>query len=193
MKLSLASHDSFDSDGVSTKLSVSARQARRQVRFHRRRVVSQARHVLRRARRPGRPLRHAGRHHGLDAARHLRESRRRARAAAATGSDGQRLPARTRRRFHRVPGSRANGRLTTSIKGDPRATVGDPARNDATTVSVEYRNKNLFGGDAIIQAYTYDYWALFEGGALPTFALTAGGPGFLDQSAISARQSGRGS
>ena len=35
-----------------------------------------------------------------------------------------------------------------------------------------------------------DYKALFEGGALATFALTVGGPGFLDQSAISSDKLG---
>lgn len=86
--------------------------------------------------------------------------------------------------FVSVPGDRAAGRLTTSIEGDPRPTVGDPALNDVTTVSADYRDRNLFGGDASLQFYVQDYQARFEGGSFTTFALTVGGPAFLDQSAI---------
>ena len=190
VKLSLASHDSFDSDGVSTKLSylLGKRVGKFDfiggVSYHKRGMFFDARGDL----------------VGLYATQgDIMDSTQRglyAKAGVALAPQ-QRLEVTVSDfklerdgDFVAVPGSRAAGRLTTSIKGDPRATVGDPARNDATTVSVEYRNKNLFGGDAIIQAYTYDYWALFEGGALPTFALTTGGPGFLDQSAISAEKVG---
>jgi len=86
--------------------------------------------------------------------------------------------------FVSVPGDRAVGRLTTSVEGDPRPSVGDPALNDVTTVSADYRDRNFFGGDATIQVYAQDYRARFEGGAFTTFALTVGGPAFLDQSAI---------
>jgi iron complex outermembrane receptor protein len=190
VKLSLASHDSFDSDGVSTKLSylLGKRVGKFDfiggVSYHKRGMFFDARGDL----------------VGLYATQgDIMDSTQRgiyAKAGVALAPQ-QRLEVTVSDfklerdgDFMAVPGSRAAGRLTTSIEGDPRATVGDPARNDATTVSVEYRNKNLFGGDAIIQAYTYDYWALFEGGALPTFALTTGGPGFLDQSAITAEKVG---
>ena len=86
--------------------------------------------------------------------------------------------------FVSVPGDRATGRLTTTIEGDPGPTVGDPALNDVTTVSVDYRDRRFFGGDASAQFYVQDYRARFEGGAFTTFALTVGGPAFLDQSAI---------
>lgn len=191
VKLSLASHDSFDSDGVSTKLSylLGKRVGKFDfiggVSYHKRGMFLDAHGDL----------------VGLYATQgDIMDSTQRGLYAKAgvTLAPQQRLEVTVNDfklerdgDFMAVPGSRTAGRLTTSIKGDPRSTVGDPARNDATTVSVEYRNKNLFGGDAIIQAYTYDYWALFEGGALPTFALTTGGAGFLDQSAISAEKVAR--
>lgn len=87
--------------------------------------------------------------------------------------------------FLPVAGNRATGLLTTSVKGDPRPVVGDPAVNDVTTVSIEYRDTHVMGGELAVQAYVQDYWALFEGGALATFALAVDGPPFLDQSAIS--------
>ncbi len=92
--------------------------------------------------------------------------------------------------FVPVPGDRLTGRLTTSVPGDPRAAVGDPARNDTTTVSIDYRDGQLFGGELAIQAYAQDYEALFEGGAFTTFALTVGGPAFLDQSIITSDKLG---
>ena len=92
--------------------------------------------------------------------------------------------------FVPVPGDRRTGRLTTSVPGDPRPEVGDPARNDTTTVSVDYRDRQVFGGELAIQAYAQDYEALFEGGAFTTFALTVGGPPFLDQSVITSRKFG---
>lgn len=92
--------------------------------------------------------------------------------------------------FVAVPGDRDTGRLSTTVEGDPRPVVGDPARNDATTISLEYRDRDLGGGDASLQAYGADSRALFEGGAFTTFALTRGGEAFLDQSAIETRKFG---
>lgn len=89
-----------------------------------------------------------------------------------------------------VPGNRATGTLSTTAAGDPRPVVGDPARNDATTISVDYRDRNLAGGDASLQAYAADSRALFEGGAFTTFSLVPGGPAFLDQSVIDTRKFG---
>lgn len=68
--------------------------------------------------------------------------------------------------------------------------MGEPARNDTTTVSVDYRDKRAFSGELSMQAYVQDYEALFEGGTFTTFALTAGGPAYLDQSAITSRKLG---
>jgi iron complex outermembrane receptor protein len=92
--------------------------------------------------------------------------------------------------FVPVPGNRATGLLSTSIPGDPRPTVGDPAVNDTTTFSVDYRDRQVLGGELAIQGYAQDYEALFEGGAFTTFALTVGGPAYLDQSAITSDKLG---
>jgi iron complex outermembrane receptor protein len=92
--------------------------------------------------------------------------------------------------FVTVPGNRAQGILTTAAKGDPRPVVGDPAVNDATTISIEYRDKRFLGGDASLQVYAQDFRALFEGGTFAAFALDVGGPAFLDQSAIATRKLG---
>lgn len=92
--------------------------------------------------------------------------------------------------FVPVPGDRRTGRLTTSVPGDPRPAVGDPARNDTTTVSLDYRDRQLFGGELAVQAYVQDCEALFEGGEFTTFALTVGGPAFLDQSVITSDKLG---
>ncbi|HEX6973120.1 MAG TPA: TonB-dependent receptor, partial [Vicinamibacterales bacterium] len=89
-----------------------------------------------------------------------------------------------------VPGNRAAGVLSGTRAGDPRGVSGDPARNDATTVTAEYRDRGIGGGDASVQVYGADSRALFEGGAFATFALTIGGPAFLDQSLITSRKYG---
>lgn len=92
--------------------------------------------------------------------------------------------------FVPVAGNRATGLLTTSIAGDPRSVVGDPAENDVTTVSIDYRDGQVGGGELTVQAYVQDYRALFEGGTFSTFALTVGGPAYLDQSAITSDKLG---
>lgn len=92
--------------------------------------------------------------------------------------------------FLAVVGNRAAGRLTTSAPGDPRPMVGDPARNHTTMATVEYRHKAFAGGEAVAQAYWQQSSFLFEGGAFTTFALTTGGPAFLDQSDIQSEKLG---
>jgi iron complex outermembrane receptor protein len=92
--------------------------------------------------------------------------------------------------FVAVPGNRATGRLSSTVEGDPRPAVGDPAVNDVLTVSADYRDRHLLGGDASVQVYVQDYHALFEGGTFAVFALTTGGPAFLDQSEITTRKYG---
>jgi iron complex outermembrane receptor protein len=92
--------------------------------------------------------------------------------------------------FMAVPGNRATGLLSSTVEGDPRPTVGDPARNDAITLSGEYRDRNFKGGEASLQVYAADSRARFEGGSFTTFALAPGGPAFLDQSAIDTRKFG---
>ena len=92
--------------------------------------------------------------------------------------------------FLPVVGNRAAGRLATSAAGDPRPLVGDPARNRTTMTTVEYRHKALAGGEAVAQVYWQRSSFLFEGGAFTTFALTTGGPAFLDQSDIQSEKRG---
>jgi iron complex outermembrane recepter protein len=92
--------------------------------------------------------------------------------------------------FVPVPGNRTTGIVATSVAGDPRPTVGDPAMNDVTTASFEYRDKSVLAGELAVQAYVQDYESLFEGGAFTSFALTVGGPAFLDQSTITSNKLG---
>lgn len=92
--------------------------------------------------------------------------------------------------FMAVVGNRAAGRLTTSMAGDPRPLVGDPARNHTTMATLEYRHRALAGGEAVAQAYWQRSSFLFEGGAFRTFALTTGGAAFLDQSDIQSEKIG---
>lgn len=92
--------------------------------------------------------------------------------------------------FVPVAGNRATGQLSGTIAGDPRPQVGDPAVNDVLTFSADYRDRTLFGGEAALQVYAQDYHALFEGGAFTAFALTVGGPAYLDQSQITTRKYG---
>ena len=92
--------------------------------------------------------------------------------------------------FVAVPGNRAIGRLSTTVEGDPRPTVGDPAVNDVLTVSADYRDRQFFGGDGTVQLYAQDYRARFEGGTFAAFALTPGGAPFLDQSEITTQKYG---
>lgn len=92
--------------------------------------------------------------------------------------------------FVAVPGNRATGQLSTTVEGDPRPSVGEPAVNDVLTISADYRDRHLFGGDAGLQVYAQDYRARFEGGTFAAFALTPGGAPFLDQSEITTRKYG---
>lgn len=86
--------------------------------------------------------------------------------------------------FVAVRGDRATGRLSSTISGDPRPSTGAPAVNDVTTVSAEYRDRRVLGGETAVQWYVQDYRALFEGGTFAVFALATGGEAFLDQSQI---------
>ena len=84
-----------------------------------------------------------------------------------------------------VLGDRATGAVTSTVTGDPRPVVGDPARNRVTTASFDYRNRDLGGGDLIVQGFVQDFAARFEGGTFSGFfRLTPDGAPFLDQSEI---------
>jgi len=87
--------------------------------------------------------------------------------------------------FRSVPGDRDAGIPTGTVAGSPAADVGDPARNETTTVSLTYRNTDAFGGSFDAQLFDQNYRALFEGGTFGGFfRLTPDGEPFLDQSAI---------
>ena len=93
--------------------------------------------------------------------------------------------------FRPVIGDRSAGILTTTEKGDPSADVGDPAKNEVTTLSVDYRNKDLFTGELVSQFFYQDFSALFEGGTFGNFfRLTPAGGPFLDQSEIQSKKFG---
>jgi len=90
-----------------------------------------------------------------------------------------------------VEGDRATGAVTTLAPGDPRPVVGDPAENDVTTMSFDYNNSELGGGDLVVQGFYQDFAALFEGGTFGGFfRLTPDGPPFLDQSEIQSQKLG---
>lgn len=89
-----------------------------------------------------------------------------------------------------VLGNRQTGALTSSRPGDPRPVVGDPAKNDVTTWSLDYRHRAFAGGDLTVQAFHQNFAALFEGGTFASFRLSPDGPPFLDQSEIQSRKSG---
>lgn len=93
--------------------------------------------------------------------------------------------------FRVVRGDRALGQPTTTEPGDPSDTVGDPARNEVTTVSLTYTHAEVLGGALDVQVFDQSYRALFEGGEFGGFfRLTPAGAPFLDQSAIESDKHG---
>lgn len=93
--------------------------------------------------------------------------------------------------FRSVAGDRDTGVPTGTTEGDPSADVGDPARNETTTVSLTYRHEDLLDGTLEAQVFDQRYRALFEGGTFGGFfRLTADGDPFLDQSEIESDKNG---
>jgi len=93
--------------------------------------------------------------------------------------------------FRSVAGDRDLGVPTGTVEGDPSADVGSPARNEVTTVSLSYRQDNLFGGSLEAQVFDQSFSALFEGGTFGGFfRLTPTGEPFLDQSAVVSDKNG---
>jgi len=93
--------------------------------------------------------------------------------------------------FRSVPGDRAAGVPTGTEEGDASAEVGDPARNEVTTVSLTWRQDGVLGGNLEAQVYDQSYSALFEGGTFGDFfRLTPDGGPFLDQSEIVSDKNG---
>lgn len=93
--------------------------------------------------------------------------------------------------FRSTPGDRNAGVPTGAIEGDPSADVGDPARNESTTVSITYRHEDVLGGSFEAQVFDQRFRALYEGGTFGGFfRLTPDGEPFLDQSAIVSDKNG---
>ncbi len=88
-----------------------------------------------------------------------------------------------------VAGDRDAGIYATSIDGDSSAEIGDPAKNDVTTMSLDYRHSDLGGGLLRVQGFWQDYAALFEGSVSSRWELGDGVP-FLDQSQINSEKYG---
>jgi iron complex outermembrane recepter protein len=90
-----------------------------------------------------------------------------------------------------VDGDRSTGLLTTSVKGDPTDTVGDPTFTENTLINVDYTAKDIFGWDLRSQFYYQDFHSRFGGGTFGTFfQLTVDGDAFLDQSQIDSEKMG---
>ncbi len=93
--------------------------------------------------------------------------------------------------FRSVAGDRDLGIPTGTVEGSPAADVGDPARNEVTTVSVTYRQDEVLGGSIEAQVFDNSFRALFEGGTFGGFfRLTPDGEPFLDQSAVVSDKNG---
>jgi iron complex outermembrane receptor protein len=89
-----------------------------------------------------------------------------------------------------VSGDREAGIYATSIDGNSKSTVGNPAKNDVQTLTLDYTHGDLLGGKFGAQFYYQDYSALFEGSESTRWALVYGGDAYLDQSEIVSDKSG---
>lgn len=91
--------------------------------------------------------------------------------------------------YRGVPGIRAAGVPATSVKGVP---LGDPAYNEASDFALTYRHRDLFAGDLTVQAFHYDFYALYGGDVTPAFQDAAIAPvgTLVDQSALSSEKQG---
>lgn len=91
--------------------------------------------------------------------------------------------------YERVDGDYNAGIRTTSRKGDPQ---GDPTRNEAYNFALTYRHGDLFGGTLTLQAFYYDFYALYGGATFPNFQDPAIAPSgtLFDQSALDSQKFG---
>ncbi|MEM9556075.1 MAG: TonB-dependent receptor [Acidobacteriota bacterium] len=93
--------------------------------------------------------------------------------------------------FFAVAGDRSLGIPTGTTEGDPSALVGNPARNENTTLSLTLNHSDLAGGTLTAQVFDQEFKGLFEGGTFGGFfRLTPDGPPFLDQSAVVSDKTG---
>lgn len=91
--------------------------------------------------------------------------------------------------YRAVPGNALAGIPATSEKGTP---PGDPAYTDARNFALSYSHDALFDGQLTLQAFYYDFYALYGGDILPVFQdpLIAPVGTLLDQSALSSEKYG---
>ncbi|MDP3674532.1 MAG: TonB-dependent receptor [Novosphingobium sp.] len=91
--------------------------------------------------------------------------------------------------YRPVPGNAALGIPASSIEGDA---AGDPTRNDAQNFALTYRNQDLLGGLLTLQAFYYDFYALYGGDTFPVFQDPAIAPvgTLFDQSALASKKYG---
>ncbi|MEM6793691.1 MAG: TonB-dependent receptor [Acidobacteriota bacterium] len=93
--------------------------------------------------------------------------------------------------FVATAGDRALGIPTGTVEGDPRPFVGNPARNENTTLSLTLNHSDFLGGSLTAQIFDQEFKGLFEGGTFGGFfRLTVDGPPFLDQSAVVSDKTG---
>lgn len=91
--------------------------------------------------------------------------------------------------YRRVAGNRSEGIPATSVKGQPQ---GDPTKNEALNIAVNYRHEALAQGVLSAQVYYYDFYALYGGTTTITFQDTSIAPmgSLFDQSALSSEKFG---
>ncbi len=88
-----------------------------------------------------------------------------------------------------VEGDALAGIPTTSASGQGE---GDPTFNEALNLSLAYNHANLWGGELTLQAFYFDFYALYGGGTFPAFQDSAIAPtgSLFDQSALSSEKYG---
>ena len=91
--------------------------------------------------------------------------------------------------YVQVTGSRAEGRPSTSIRGESPGVI---PTNEVTTVSLTYSDADLYGGTLSAQLFYQDFEAVFGGGAFATFQDPALDPSgeLFDQSANNSTKKG---
>lgn len=88
-----------------------------------------------------------------------------------------------------IPADIDAGIPASSIPGTP---AGDPTFNDAKNFALSYRHQAAFGGELSLQAFYYDFYALYGGDTFPVFQDPALAPigTLFDQSALSSEKYG---
>lgn len=91
--------------------------------------------------------------------------------------------------YGNLDGNRAAGIPTVSVPG---SVLGEPARNEVQSASLDWRHSDFGGGVLSAQFYKQDFTALYGGGVFPVFQDTAIAPkgSLIDQSEIVADKKG---